>query len=159
MKTSFIKWLKDIWIFGPPTYKEPLLTYIVYRLDYSKDNISSCRRNLFIFTAISLTVLFIPLLSKSFIIKSDSVFWIDPFKHSILEAFCGLISIIVSLIIYWDYEVSGRKNAFFLFLGFFSMGIFDVFHAFSNYCHNLFVWFHSSGAFFGAIFFFGSIFF
>jgi signal transduction histidine kinase len=144
---------------GSPTYKEPLLTYIVYRLDDSKDNISTCRRNLFFFTAISLIVLFIPLLSKSYVIKSDSLFWVDPFKHSILEAFCGLISIIVSLIIYWDYEVSGRKNAFFLVLGFFSMGIFDIFHAFSDYCHNLFVWFHSCNAFLGSIFFFGSIFF
>lgn len=159
MKNSLFKWLKEIWFLSPPAYKEPLFTYIVYRLDGSNEKISSNKRNLFLFTVTSLVVLFMIVLSRPLLIKSNSLFWIDPFKHSILEAFCGLISIIVSLIIYLDYEVSGRENAFFLVLGFFSMGIFDIFHAFSDYCHNLFVWFHSGGAFLGSIFFFGSIFF
>ncbi|MEW6408816.1 MAG: histidine kinase dimerization/phospho-acceptor domain-containing protein, partial [Nitrospirota bacterium] len=39
------------------------------------------------------------------------------------------------------------------------MGILDIFHAFSDYCHNMFVWLHSFSAFFGSAFFIGSIFF
>jgi signal transduction histidine kinase len=62
------------------------------------------------------------------------------------------------MILSWEYSTSGKKNVLFLVYAFFSIGILDFFHAFSDYCHNLFVWYHSSGALLGSFFFFTSMF-
>ena len=51
-----------------------------------------------------------------------------------------------------------EKNVLFLVYAFFSVGILDFFHAFSDYCHNMFVWYHSSGALLCSFFFFSSMF-
>lgn len=85
---------------------------------------------------------------------SNHVFWISSSTHSFLEAFYALISDIIGFILLWEFLSSGKLKSLFLTLAFFSMGVMDFFHAFSNYCHNMFVWFHSSGAFIGSLFLF-----
>lgn len=53
---------------------------------------------------------------------------------------------------------SGKTNILFLVYAFFSISILDFFHAFADYSHNLFVWYHSLGALLGSLFFFCSMF-
>jgi signal transduction histidine kinase len=153
---------RNLWNLLPPRDDQPLLKYVVFRLEGS-DNFSlsaARRRSLFYIAVIFISVAAISLtmlLIKAFFIPSD-IYWINSELHTLLETFCGLISIIIGMILAWEYSISGKKNVLFLVYSFFSFGILSFFHAFSNYCHNLFVWFHSSGALFGSLFFFMSMF-
>ncbi|MEW6587095.1 MAG: ATP-binding protein, partial [Nitrospirota bacterium] len=85
-------------------------------------------------------------------------FWIDTFVHSLCESYCGIIAFIIAYVVYREYKSSGKRSNLFLFLAFFSMGTFDFFHAYSNHCVTLFVWFHSLSAFSGGAFFLWSAF-
>lgn len=159
---KYQEWGKDVCIFGPARFNEPLFKYLSFRLDdIDEGRPSSTRYRLLIasFAVIIVVVLISvnrPLIGR-FLLMED-VFWINAPNHSILEIFNGLISVLIGLILYREYSASGRRNILFLVLAFFSIGILDFFHAFSDYCHNMFVWFHSFSAFFGSLFFFGSIF-
>lgn len=62
------------------------------------------------------------------------------------------------MILTWEYSRSGKTNILFLVYSFFSFGILSFFHAFSNYSHNLVVWFHSLGAMLSSFFFLVSMF-
>ncbi len=129
-----------------------LFTNIVYRLDYPGDKISQIRNKFYWVSGILLGIVFLMSIGSQ-ILSHHNIFWIDTSVHSLLESYCGIISIIIAYIIYREYKSSGKRSNLFLFLGFFSMGIFDFFHAYSNYCVTLFVWFHSLSAFSGGAFF------
>jgi signal transduction histidine kinase len=160
---KLFNWLKVISQFIPPKSEKPLLKYVVFSLNDTNNSITSSTRNKLLFFAFSgLIALALVSASKPLIEKfhlPENTFWIDSPTHSLIENFGGLIAIIIGLIISWEYLKSGKKNVLFLALAFSSMGILDIFHAFSDYCHNMFVWFHSSSAFLGSVFFIGSIFF
>ncbi|MBZ0155063.1 MAG: hypothetical protein K8I29_02475 [Alphaproteobacteria bacterium] len=130
---------------------DSLFANIVYRLDYPDDRIIRARRKLYWLSAVTLSVVFLislPIQS----LKSRNIHWIDTFNHSLLESYCGIISFIIAYIIYREYKASGKRSSLYFFLGFFSMGVYDFFHSYSNYCLDLFVWFHSLSAFSGASF-------
>lgn len=139
----------------------PLLEYVVFTLHDGKENrIPLLKRRLILQTLGILVVIALISFNKPFIeefLVSKNTFWIDSHIHSILETFCGLIFFTISFILLWEYLNSGKKRVLFLLLAFFSMALLDFFHAFSDYCHVLFVWFHSFSAFFGAVFFFLSL--
>lgn len=150
---SLYNWLKDIWIFSTPRYGEPLLKYVSFPLNASK------KKKLLIFSfVVVIAVASVSILEHFLLSATEDMFLIDSPKHSSLEIFCGLISIIIGFILFWEYSASGKRNVLFLVLAFFSMGILDLFHAFANYDHNMFVWFHSFSAFYGSAFLFGSLF-
>lgn len=155
--------LKNVWELFPPFSREPLLQYVFFHLDHSenKPNIIKKNRLLIFSAAVFFAVVLIsisqPLLSKFFL--SENIFWINSLTHSIFENFGSIISIIIGLILCWEYLASGKINVLFLMVAFFSMGVLDVFHSFSSYCHNQFVWFHTCSAFWGSVFFFISFFF
>lgn len=146
----------------PPRDDQPLLKYIVYRLEDSDDlSISAAKKKslfytAFIFIAVAAISLALLLINKFFF--PDDIYWINTELHILFESFCGLISIIIGMILTWEYSRSGEKNILFLVYSFLSFGILSFFHAFSNYCHNLFVWFHSMGALLGSFFFLVSMF-
>jgi len=147
-------------VFDSLDLKQPLLHNINFTLDETIKNISdSIRRWLVILTFGTIIIVGLIPLSKFFIKSffSEHTFWVNAQTHSFLEAFYALISIIIGLILSLEYHSSGKARSLFLAFAFFSMGILDFFHAFSEYCHSLFVWFHSSGAFFGSLFFFLSL--
>jgi signal transduction histidine kinase len=150
------------WNLLPAHNDQPLLQYIAYRLEDSDSLLlKKSRRRLLLCTAatliavasISLTLL---LLNRNLI--PPDINWVDPATHTLLETFGSLIAILIGIILSWEYSTSGKRNVLFLVYAFFSIGILDFFHAFSNYCHNLFVWYHSTGALLGGCFFFGSMF-
>lgn len=105
-----------------------------------------------------MAVISLTLLLLKTIFLAAYIYWINSELHTLLETFCGLISIIIGMILSWEYSTSGKKNVLLLVYAFFSLGILDFFHAFSDYCHNMFVWYHSSGALLGSLFFFSSMF-
>lgn len=161
-RKSFVTWLRNLWGLFPPRDNQPLLKYIVYRLEDPANLSISARRKKFLFytvgillfaAAISLTVL---LIVKFFL--PTGIYWVNEASHTLFESFSGFISIIIGMILSWEYSTSGKKNILPLVCAFFSVGILDFFHAFSNYCHNLFVWYHSSGALLSSLFFFSSMF-
>lgn len=147
-------------MFASLNLKQPLLHNINFTVDETIKNISdSIKRWLVILTFGAIIIVGLIPLSKFFIKSffSEHTFWVNAPTHSFLEAFYALISIIIGLILSLEYLSSGKAKSLFLTFAFFSMGILDFFHAFSEYCHNMFVWFHSSGAFFGSLFFFLSL--
>ena len=131
---------------------DSMFNNIVYRLDYAEDKILQVRKKIFWASAILLGVTFLLSVGSRFISAKD-IFWIDTAKHSLVESYCAIISIFISYIIYREYKTSGRRSNLYLLLGFFSMGIYDLFHAYANHSITLFVWFHSLSAFSGAAFF------
>jgi signal transduction histidine kinase len=153
-------WLQNIFFFSFPVLKRPLLKYLVVRLDDTDiDNSDNARRKVLIASfgiiiAIAILSLAATFLEKHFF--KTYFFWVSTQKHSLFETFGGIISIIISMVLAWEYSISGAKKTFALVLAFLSMGILDIFHAHADYCHNTFVWLHSSSAFFGAFFFVGS---
>lgn len=138
---------------GKNIKEDALFANIVYRLDYPEDKILQVRNKFYWFSGVSAGVVFL-LSIGSFFLSRNNLFWIDTSTHSLFESYCGIISFIIAYVIYREYKSYGKRSNLFLFLGFFSMGIFDFFHAYSNYCTTLFVWFHSLSAFGGAFFFF-----
>lgn len=88
----------------------------------------------------------------------DKLYWINPGSHTLIETFGSLISMIIGMILSWEYLRSGRTNILFLVLAFFSISILNFFHAFADYSHNLFVWYHSFAALTGSLFLFCSVF-
>ncbi len=87
------------------------------------------------------------------LLSRNNILWIDSFVHSLVESYCAIIAFIISYVVYREYKSSGKRSNLYLFLAFFSMGTFDFFHAYSNHCVTLFVWFHSLSAFSGGTFF------
>ena len=146
-------------MFDSLNLKQPLLHIISFTVDETKNISDSTKRWVVILTFGVIVIVGLIPLSKFFIKSffSEYTFWVNAPTHSFLEAFYALISIIIGLILLLEYHSSGKAKSLFLTFAFFSMGILDFFHAFSEYCHNLFVWFHSSGAFFGSLFFFLSL--
>ncbi len=147
--------LKKIRALIPPVEKGPLLNYVSFNIDESKDSIILTRNKLlfftfFVFISVALVSANKPMIEQ--FLGLGNRFWVDAPSHTLFEVFCGLIAIIIGLILSWEYLVSGKKNILFLVYALFAMGIFDFFHAFSDNSHNLFVWFHSSGAFWGSVF-------
>lgn len=134
------------------TKVDSLFTNVVYQLDYSKSKILEIRNKFYWFSGIAVGVILL-LSVVSHFISRNNIFWIDTATHSLFESYCGIISLIIAYVIYREYRSSGKISNFLLFLGFFSMGVFDFFHAYSNHCATLFVWFHSLSAFSGALFF------
>ena len=87
--------------------------------------------------------LILPLLKATFL--PGNIRWINPANHTLIETFGSLISLIIGMILAWEYLTSGKTNILFLVYAFFSISILDFFHAFADYFHNLFVWYHSLG--------------
>ncbi len=146
----------------PPRDEQPLLKYIVYRLEDSNNlSLSAAKKKALLYITtifVSVAVIsFAMLLFKTFFFPDD-IYWINPEFHTLFEAFCGLISILIGMILTWEYSRSGKINILFLVYSFFSFGILSLFHAFSNYSHNLVVWFHSIGSLLGSFFFLVSLF-
>lgn len=130
---------------------DSLFTNIVYRLDHPGDKIARARKKLYWFSAVSLGIVFLVSISSQFF--RSNTFWIDSFTHSLFESYCGIISFVIAYVIFREYRSSGKRSNLFLFLAFVSMGVYDFFHAYSNHCVTLFVWFHSLSASSGALFF------
>ncbi len=153
-------WLQNISFFSFPTSEKPLLKYVVVLLDEEEHpDLDITKWKFLLITILSISIvalisLVAPIVENFY--AKHPVFWVSTQKHSLFETFGGLIAIIIGLILSWEYLVSGKKNIFLLVLAFFSMGILDLFHAHADYCHNTFVWLHSSSAFLGSIFFVGS---
>gem|GEM_PF-1555487 len=159
---KFFPRLRKLWSLLPPQNGQSLLKYIVYRLEDSDNfSLSEARKKILFYTrgilffvaAISLALL----LARKIFLPNDT-YWINELTHTLLESFSGLISVIIGIILSWEYFTSNKKNILFLVYGFFVVGIFDFFHVFSNYCIDLFVWYHSSGALLGSFFFLVSMF-
>ncbi len=141
-------------------YQEPLLKYVVFQLDSAESEHSAINRKRLLFlTFFALAaVASVPVVEQLVMPMTRDRFFVDTSKHANLEIFCGLISGIIAFILTWEYQVSGKKNILWLVFAFFSIGILDIFHAFSDYDHNTFVWFHSCSALFGSVFLAGSAF-
>lgn len=130
---------------------DSLFANIVYRLDCPEDTVVHARKGYYWFSAVTLGVVFLLSIPIQ-LLRFRNLYWIDTFNHSLLESYCGIISFIIASIIYREYKSSGKRSSAYLFLGFFTMGVYDFFHAYSNYCVTLFVWFHSLSAFSGGLF-------
>jgi signal transduction histidine kinase len=147
-------WLRKLWRLLPPRDNQPLLKYIVFPIEGPDE--SAARNRLLLYSTvilifIAVVSLLLPLLKRT--VLPEEIYWISPANHTLIETFGGLISIIIGIILAWEYSTSGKRNVLFLVYAFFSIGILDFFHAFSDDCHNLFVWYHSSGALLGSFFF------
>ncbi len=155
-----IGWSKDSWIISSEKSEASLLKYVVFRLEDIDSGTLRSAKNKFLFITffavftVALISISKPLIETYFI--PEVTFWINSQNHSLLEVFGGLIAIIIGMVLSWEFLNSGKRNALFLVFAFLSIGILDIFHAFSDYCHNQFVWFHSSGALISSAFFFGS---
>lgn len=132
--------------------KDALFTNIVYRLDYPENKIPWVKKGFYWFSGATVGVVFLLSVASQFV-SANNIFWVDTFIHSLFESYCAIISFIIAYVIYREYKSSGKRSNLFLFLAFFSMGVFDFFHAYSNHCVTLFVWFHSLSALGGGAFF------
>lgn len=147
-------------LIDPSLFEKSLLKYFAFPLENSPGGTYlSARNKVLLFNVLVIVIIAsIPLLRYALASDVSDIFFVDTAKHSSLESFCGLISLMVGLILFWEYSASGRRNVLFLIMAFFSIGILDLFHAFSDHDHNTFVWFHSFSAFFGSVFLVASIF-
>lgn len=151
---------KDNWVVGSEKSEDSLLKYVVFRIEEIDSESLRITKNKFLFITsfviftIALISISKPLIENYFI--PEVTFWINSQNHSLLEVFGGLIAIIIGLVLSWEFLISGKRTALLLVFAFLSIGLLDIFHAFSDYCHNQFVWFHSSGALISSAFFFGS---
>lgn len=154
--------MRDLWNLLPPRDDQSLLKYVVYRLEESESlSIATARNKILGYTTVFLLFaaamsLMSPVLKG--LLPLDNTLWISPARHTLIETFGSVTSIIIGMILTWEYLTSGRTNILFLVYAFFSIGILDFFHAFADYSHNLFVWYHSLGALLGSFFFFCSMF-
>ena len=135
--------------------EDALFSNIVYRLDYPEHKAPWIKKGFYWFSGISVGIVFLLSVISQFV-SANNIFWVDTFLHSLFESYCAIISFIIAYIVYREYRSSGKRSNLFLFLAFFSMAVFDFFHAYSNHCVTLFVWFHSLSAFSGGGFFFWS---
>jgi signal transduction histidine kinase len=135
-------------------FQEPLLKYVVFHLDAVGSERSTIIRKRFLFlTFFALAaVASVSVLEWLVMPMAHDRLFVDTSKHANLEIFCGLISGIIAFILTWEYQASGKKNILWLVFAYFSMGILDIFHAFSDHDHNAFVWLHSCSALFGSVF-------
>jgi signal transduction histidine kinase len=159
-------WFKNISFFSFPASDRPLLKYLVVSLndtyDSDTDNINHIKRKVLITSFGIIISVAILSLAATFIEKQlfkIEFFWVSNIKHAVFETFGGIVSLIISLVLAWEYSISGARTTFALSLAFLAMGILDIFHAHADYCYNTFVWLHSSSAFLGALFLVGSTFF
>lgn len=154
--------MRNLWNLLPPRDDQPLLKYVVYRLEDSEYlSLAAARKKILVYTTVFLLFvaamsLMLPLLKATFL--SGNIRWVNPANHTLIETFGSLISIIIGMILSWEYLTSGKTNILFLVYAFFSISILDFFHAFADYSHNLFVWYHSLGALLGSFFFLCSMF-
>lgn len=132
-----------------------LLPNITYRLDQPAEQLRVIKRRIYWFAFGLMGLVFFLSIADQFVRANEllNFVWINTFTHSLLESYCGLISLTISYIIYKEYRASGRRSAFYLLMAFLSMAAFDFAHAYSNHCISLFVWFHTLSAFSGGVFF------
>ncbi len=135
-------------------YQDALFTDIIYRLDYPEDSLERTRKRIYWFSALSLVGVFLLPIVGEILLPSNvfKAYWINSFAHSLVESYCGIISLIIAYVVYREYRSSGKRSNLYLFLGFASMGVYDFFHAHTNDNVTLFVWFHSLSAFSGGAF-------
>lgn len=132
-----------------------LLTNISYRLDLPQDRLNQVKKRMYWF-ALALMGLVLFLFVASQFVQVNEILnfvWINTFTHSLLESYCGLISLTFAYIMYKEYRASGRRSTFYLLMAFLSMAVFDFAHAYSNHSISLFVWFHTLSAVAGGAFF------
>ncbi|MEJ2365759.1 MAG: hypothetical protein P8017_13975, partial [Deltaproteobacteria bacterium] len=162
MQNILPEWIHNLSYFPLPRAEKPLLKYIVFRLEDSEpERVEAVRFKLLAATLVVLFVvgcasMVVPMLFED--LRLREMVWVNVPKHELSETFGGLISIIIALILSWEYSISGRRHVLALVFAFLSMGILDIFHAHADYCHNTFVWLHSSSAFLGSLFFMSSTF-
>ncbi len=132
-----------------------LLTNIAYRLDQPPKQLNRIRRKMFWFSIIFLGLVAVVSAAGQFVqfLKIVNQSFINTFAHSLLESYCGLISLIIGYVLYREYRGSGKRSIFYLLMAFLSMSAFDIAHASSNDSHSLFIWFHSLSGFSGGAFF------
>lgn len=78
--------------------------------------------------------------------------WHEHIAHSLVEAFCALMSLSVFYILHAEYRFSGNRRLCFMSYGFLAMGLCGFAHAFVESGTNLFVWYHSIAILTGALF-------
>ncbi len=132
-----------------------LLTNIAYRLDQPPAQLDRIRKKMFWFSILFLGLVALLSAVGQFvqISKIFNTSLINTFAHSLLESYCGLISLIIAYVLYREYRGSGKRSIFYLLMAFLSMSAFDIAHASSNDSHSLFIWFHSLSGFSGGAFF------
>ncbi len=132
-----------------------LLTNIAYRLDQPPEQLDRIRKKMFWFSIFFLGLVALLSAAGQFIqiSKIFNITLINTFAHSLLESYCGLISLIIAYVLYKEYRASGKRSIFYLLMAFLSMSAFDIAHASSNDSHSLFIWFHSLSGFSGGAFF------
>jgi len=132
-----------------------LLTNISYRLDLPQDRLDQIKKRMYWFAlALMGLVLFLSVAGQLVQVNEILNFvWINTFTHSLLESYCGLISLTFAYIMFKEYRASGRRSTFYLLMAFLSMAVFDFAHAYSNHNISLFVWFHTLSAVTGGAFF------
>lgn len=130
-KNSLSVWLHNLWTMLPPRDDQPLLKYIVYRLEDSDDlSISAAKKRslfytAFIFITVVVIALALILINRFFFL--DDIYWINTELHVLFESFCGLISIIIGMILTWEHSRSGETNVLFIVYSFFSFSILSFF--------------------------------
>ncbi len=129
-----------------------LLTNIAYRLDQPPEQLDRIRQKMFWFSILFLGLVAFISAAGQLVHKIINQSFINTFVHSLLESYCGLISLIIGYVLYREYRGSGKRSIFYLLMAFLSMSVFDLAHASSNDSHSLFVWFHSLSGFSGGSF-------
>jgi signal transduction histidine kinase len=132
-----------------------LLPNIAYRLDHPAEKLNQIKKRMYWFALALMGLVTFLSVACQFVQVNEilSFVWINTFTHSLLESYCGLISLTISYIIYKEYRESGRRSSFYLLMAFLSMAVFDFAHAYSNDSISLFVWFHTLSAVSGGAFF------
>ena len=76
--------------------------------------------------------------------------WHDHVAHMLVESFCGLVALIVFYVLHQEYVLSGTRRLKVMAYTFLTMGVFDIFHAFSSPGSELFILYRTLSAFSGA---------
>lgn len=132
-----------------------LLTNIAYRLDYPQDKQYRVKKKLYGFSIALIGLISLLSVASRFaqVSKTINTYWLNTFTHSLFESYGGLISLTIGYVLYREYRASGKRSAYYLFMAFISMAMFDFAHAYSNHSLSLFIWFHTLSAFSGGAFF------
>jgi signal transduction histidine kinase len=132
-----------------------LLTNISYRLDLPQDRLDQIKKRMYWFALALMGLVLFLYIAGQFLQVNEILNFvrINTFTHSLLESYCGLISLTFAYIMYKEYRASGRRSTFYLLMAFLSMAVFDFAHAYSNHSISLFVWFHTLSAVTGGAFF------
>lgn len=104
-------------------------------------------------------VLLLPLLITLYLelFVFPGVRWHEHLAHSLVEGFCGLMSLIVFYVLHQESLLAESTRLRVMSYGFLVMGTLDIFHAFAPPGTDLFVWLHCTAAFSGAFFLFLSL--